>query len=123
MALATWQPSIDNSTNYEVLVTTADGTTAFNEITTKTTSIITGLDTNIDYTVKVRVLCSSMESTWITKDIKTLIKPECTNPNLFKIDDITAVTATASWVEDGTSMEYILEYRETDATAWIKETI
>ena len=122
-ALATWQPSIDNSTRYEVLVTTEDGTTVFNENITGTTSIITGLNTNTNYTVKVRTLCSSMESPWITKDIKTLVKPECTNPNLFKISDISSVTATASWVEDGTSTEYILEYRKTGATDWTQEIL
>ena len=122
-ALATWQPSIDNSTEYEVEVTTAGGTVAFNDITTKTTMIITGLDTNTNYTVKVRVLCSSTESPWITKDIKTLVKPDCTSPNLFKISDITTTSATASWVEDGTSMEYILEYRETNETNWIQEIV
>ena len=122
-ALATWQASLDNPSMYEIKVVNDSENTIFSEFTDKLTCTIYGLDTNTNYEVKVRAFCDITESSWISKNIKTAIRTECAVPNLFTVKDITTTSATASWVEDGTSMQYFIEYRKTGTTDWIQEIV
>ena len=122
-ALVTWQPSVDKTSEYEIEVLDDDENSVFFKLTEELTYTITDLNPNTNYVVRVRALCDYSESPWVSKNIKTEMRPECTNPNFFSITEITSNSAYVSWVEDGTSSQYLLEYSETSAITWHQEII
>ena len=122
-ALASWLPSLDNPSQYEVTVTDSLDAIAFSEIVTSTTCVIIGLETNTSYEIKVKALCDDDESPSINKSIKTAVRPECTTPNVVTCKKITSHSAVVSWAEDGISTNYAIEYSEANSTNWIQDGI
>ena len=122
-ALAIWDPSLDDASEYEIEVTDATDAVAFSQITEKTSAFITGLQSNTNYSVAVRAKCGTIYSPWIRQNMQTAAREECTSPNLFAIRKATENSAVATWLEDGTSQSYILEYRANTETDWIQEEI
>ena len=122
-AFATWDPSLDDASEYEIEVSDATDIVAFSQIIEKTSALITGLYSNTNYNVAVRAKCGSIYSTWLKQNIQTAAREECTSPNLFAIRKATDNSAVATWVEDGTSQSYILEYRANTETDWIQQEI
>jgi hypothetical protein len=70
---------------------------------------LTGLDSETDYTVKVRSINGTGESCWSAALTFTTAESSCTKPTNLAQANISFTTADLSW--EGTSDSYVLQYR------------
>ena len=118
-ALATWGAVESNGTiYYEVIAINDVEGTAYSQIVQETECIISGLTPNTNYEVKLRAICEDEDSQWLSKNITTKPMGVCAQPNIYKVIQVATTSALLSWVNDGLSTDYQIEYRATGETTW-----
>ena len=122
-ALATWQPSLENSSEYDFEVEMSDGTPVISQIVNSTQFRISELVPNTDYVVKVRARCDDENSAWISQNIRTTPGNDCAKPSLFDVLHVKHDRAVVVWTEEGTGLEYIIVYRASGETAWTQKPL
>ena len=122
-ALATWQPSLENSSEYDIEVETLDSVAVISQHISNTQYRISGLSINTDYRVKVRARCNNDHSGWITQEIKTTFSNDCAAPNLFAVINVRQDRATLVWAKEGYSENYLIEYRANGASIWTQKSL
>ena len=70
---------------------------------------LTGLDADTDYTVKVRAYCDAVNQSFWSDAVSFTTAESVYKPTNLQVADITTTSATLSW--DGTSSDYVLQYR------------
>ncbi|MBO4613715.1 MAG: choice-of-anchor J domain-containing protein [Bacteroidales bacterium] len=73
---------------------------------TETTYLMTNLDDETDYTIKVRANCGEEQSSW--GEVSFTTPSSCPDPENYEIEETTNASVTISW--DGTANSYAVRY-------------
>ncbi len=106
-----FQAAMSTDIEWQYVLTTGTNPDGETPITiTDTTATLTGLTPETTYHVYVRTSCGSGEySNWSTVATFTTLVA-CAAPTNLTVSAITTNTAEVSWVENGTSTEWTIEY-------------
>ena len=121
-ALFTWEKSLDEALTYELQLESG-AQQVWTDQSNSFSHLLENLTPGTTYTMSVRTKCAeSKYSPWASKTFTTVATTsDCIIPNMFILKELTATTALFSWVEDGASMSYDIEYKGKSETEWIPE--
>lgn len=93
--------------------------TVFGSVAT-TSAVITGLDDNTSYNIRVKTNCGGMESSYATTTGTTAKIPDVCNPITgLTITDKTETSITADWNDVVGALNYYVEYKKTSDATWV----
>ena len=118
-AMTSWLPSSSNNSLWHVYLVpdTIPGTVIVPDsshliVSTNDTLSLTGLDSESDYFVYVRSICSSTDSSVLIGPISFSTFTNCPTPGALSLDNITNNSAEISWLPNylNTSVNFEIEY-------------
>ena len=105
-ATLSWTGSGD-SYNIQLKTGTTDWVSAATNVTA-TSYLLTGLQENTAYQVRVQSVCGDETSSWRTVSFTTPVA--CPTPTGLTCGSVTATTANLGWTENGSATNWILQY-------------